>query len=451
MARIGIADSSNSWRIDNVRGVYTDNQFLARNELEDEKEQQIVNANRRKETFKNVLSNAPSEDGWLRSFIYGFILIPGPYLSTCFYTLIPVHNVFTNPQNWYEFPMQVFVGLLPPWAAMVIFRCSYYMNIKYIKNLYNFFVMWFIGGVFIILLYGIEYILWAMLLEYQYPMPLNGYILACTMMIVFYATLWTRFPYQWRKNGGFKKRLIFFFVSITLNQAVLFEYAAITISLLKIPRNFQWIAALFFPLVREFNRWIGFKFALKASDGDITSVVVTCNQAIGTTHQLFLAYTIGSSATLATSAIILGTDFVINTFTCLRIIYARKKEPANIEKQLELIQELVVSEMIEFMVPILYLLVFISAYYGPNAKLIGNVGNSFWQYTAVQDFRHTIEFIVIFFTIDFSSTVISTFLLWMLCRINLLRVYSALQNEFGLSFMAATATNLSGVRETFLD
>ena len=74
-------------------------------------------------------------------------------------------------------------------------------------------------------------------------------------------------------------------------------------------------------------------------------------------------------------------------------IYTRKKNPANIEKQMELLQDLMVNEIVEFMVPLSYLTCFSVAYYGPNANLIGNVGSSQWQFVAVDDFQHTFGFI----------------------------------------------------------
>ena len=70
--------------------------------------------------------------------------------------------------------------------------------------------------------------------------------------------------------------------------------------LLNIDPNFQWIAAIFLPFIREANVFISLYFARKACDGDPASVEVTLNHAVGTTHALFLAYTCGSVATFAT-------------------------------------------------------------------------------------------------------------------------------------------------------
>ena len=206
---------------------------------------------------------------------------------------------------------------------MVILRCSHYMNIDSIKSIRNFFTMFMTSVVIVLLLYAAEFTIWAIVLHCPYPIPLNGYVLAATGMLVFFTTLWYRFPLNWRKNELFRKRLASFIIAIMLNQCCLFEYMLLTKIMLTVPEYLQWIVALFLPLVREFNIWIGIKWASKASSGDITSTKMACIHAVSTTHALFLTYTVGSNATNVTSSLLLGTDFAINAFTCIRIIYIR--------------------------------------------------------------------------------------------------------------------------------
>ena len=88
-------------------------------------------------------------------------------------------------------------------------------------------------------------------------------------------------------------------------------------------------------------------------------------------------------------------------------------------KAIDLLQELVISEMVEFMVPVFYLFVFIAAYYGPNAKIIGNIGNSYWQFNAVKDVGKTIEFISMFFFIDS----VASFYALIFCGISVKSIY----------------------------
>ena len=101
--------------------------------------------------------------------------------------------------------------------------------------------------------------------------------------------------------------------------------------------------------------------------------------------------------------------------------------------------------MVECTVPIAYLMCFISAYLGPNCELIGNVGNSYWQYRAVDDFKHTILYVSVLFFIDLLSLVICVYLLWNFCKINIIQSYIKVQKEFGLGFVIVMSSTLNAV------
>ena len=100
--------------------------------------------------------------------------------------------------------------------------------------------------------------------------------------------------------------------------------------------------------------------------------------------------------------------------------------------------------MVEVMVPLCYMVCFSMAYYGPNGDVIGNIRNSYWQFSAVEDVNQAMTYLCIFFFVDFSSLVICTILLRSFCGTSLYKVFSALQSEFGWLFNVALAVNLNG-------
>ena len=71
-----------------------------------------------------------------------------------------------------------------------------------------------------------------------------------------------------------------------------------------------------------------------------------------------------------------------------------------VDLQIGLLQELVINEIIEFMVPPTYLATLLLAFYGPYAEMIGNVRNGYWRFTPIENINHTIEFVVMFFVIN---------------------------------------------------
>ena len=112
---------------------------------------------------------------------------------------------------------------------------------------------------------------------------------------------------------------------------------------------------------------------------------------------------------------------------------------------IEQAQELVINEMVEFIIPLSYLLCFLTAYFGPNSSLIGNVLNGLWQYAAVDGIGKTVETIGIFFIIDCLSGLSCFFILKIYANINILKALSYLQKEFGMVFAINIACPLNAV------
>ena len=282
-------------------------------------------------------------------------------------------------------------------------------------------------------------IIWSYFLQLQYPFPFFGHVLGLSTIFILYLTFWYLIPRSWRKNNSFRKRIKSFFIATGASQTLTLEYSILRMILLRFPREFQWILAIFLPFIREFNVWSMVKLATKSSGGDITTATITCIHSVGTQHSFFLALSIGGIATFTTSAVIVATDFLLNIIVCLRIIKARRTLQDDIEKQITLVQELVVTETVELMVPVAYILCFIMAYFGPNGELIGNVRNGYWQYSAVDDVGNSMMSISVFFGLGLCGIVFCNYLLWIFCRINAYEVYLVLQKEFAFVFSIRVA------------
>lgn len=121
----------------------------------------------------------------------------------------------------------------------------------------------------------------------------------------------------------------------------------------------------------------------------------------------------------------------------LWMVWKKKFDPLNRETQVELITDLAIYELVEFHSPLSYILVVAVAYHGPNASIFGNVMNSYWTYTAIENIEETLTSMAIFFLIDFSSTLITSSILWYFCQINLWKLLVDLQKEFKTPFCMA--------------
>ena len=393
-----------------------------------------LKADIRLKTFEDILSNSPNQMSIPKYLFYGVLSVLITWVSISPFSLIPVHNIVLYPNYWYEFPLQLF-GYGPLLSAFIILHCSYWMNIDNIKKTRHFSIMCLIAYVGMTILYPTGYIIWTDVLHYQYPIPFNGYLYWYTILICLYVTLWFQFPVDWRNNDAFRKRLKSFLIAILCNQIITLQYSIISKVLIMFQKKYQWAIAIFLPFIREINIWAMAKLASKASCGDKESAAITSAFNIGTRHSLFLSYVLASVATLTSSIVIFSLDFLINISMCLRIVWLHKKRPEKKEKIISLLQDLAIAEMVEFLVPLVYLLCFSTAYYGPNSKLLGNIGNGYWQYNAVEDVDYAIKMVCLFFLIDLFSGIMCYLILWISSRIDLLTAYIALQKEFGVIFL----------------
>ena len=90
---------------------------------------------------------------------------------------------------------------------------------------------------------------------------------------------------------------------------------------------------------------------------------------------------------------------------------------------------LIINESLEFLMPIAYVICLLMAYYGPNAEILGNIKNSYWQYIEINNIEKTLQWIGMMFVVDVASAVISFIVLWWTCKINIIRIYLQVQNE----------------------
>ena len=112
---------------------------------------------------------------------------------------------------------------------------------------------------------------------------------------------------------------------------------------------------------------------------------------------------------------------------------------------IHLLQEVMINEWVELVIPLAYLVFLMMAYYGPNNELIGDIGNSYWQYIEIENMEQPIMYLSAFFFVDLVSLLTSGTLLWFFCKINMYIAFAELQKEFGWAFAILLATNLNGV------
>ena len=241
---------------------------------------------------------------------------------------------------------------------------------------------------------------------------------------------------QLAQEQGIPKKLKFLYISVLWGLSLNYQYT-IYQKVLQFTQNtnYQPIAALVLVLIRELALWVNSKLIHKSANGDEQSAQLITGYSIAGRHGIQICTTVGGIASPNTVYVLLGIDFSINVYLAVKIVWLRKRRSDQIDKQIDLLQELALNELIEFVLPLAYIGAQILGYYGPNAENLVDVGADIWTSAPIKNLWDTTSTVLWFFACDFGSTVLTGILLWSFCKINLLQAFATLDKEFYLAFL----------------
>ena len=113
-------------------------------------------------------------------------------------------------------------------------------------------------------------------------------------------------------------------------------------------------------------------------------------------------------------------------------------------------RSLALKEFLEVLIPGIYFLSFMAAYYGPNAEIIGNVRNDYWAYEKVDDLGQKLNTIVIFFVIDAIRGLIFGLVLWNFSRSNLYAAYCYIIQYYGIYILLRSSFSINWVNGCYV-
>ena len=91
---------------------------------------------------------------------------------------------------------------------------------------------------------------------------------------------------------------------------------------------------------------------------------------------------------------------------------------------------LALTEILEILVPLAYTMTFVLAYFGPNSEILGNIGNDYWQYKAIENPTKILSTIFQMFCFDTASAIIGGLLLWNFADVNLWKEFNRVLTTF---------------------
>ena len=96
-----------------------------------------------------------------------------------------------------------------------------------------------------------------------------------------------------------------------------------------------------------------------------------------------------------------------------------------------MIEGLVITERVEFIVPGTFILMVLIAFYGPNYDELGNVGFDYFHYVKITDIWDFSKRAFYMTCIDVSFSIFSIVVLWVFARINMVKESVSLIQRYG--------------------
>ena len=401
--------------------------------LTSEKAIHVETAQTRKKIFELIIKNLQTDCSWMDLVFYPLAIILMNFWFFVPFCFLPANDLVIHPEKWYEILLHgAYLAIL--YNLFWTYMAGSFLNLSYFHKTRPLLINSLVGTITMALLTVLTHHFWTKVLLYQYPIPFGGQGTLVALNLTYFLTIWFSIPHNLRKNGEIWKRMKFFLCCYIASDLIVAAYQslAVLIEISKLP--YQPFVALIVPITRELTIWIMTKIIKRCTNGDEEGALIVSSYGWNVNHSIIMCYIIGWSTDEITAWVLMGVDFLMNIYLCLRIVWSRKRNPENLQDQTNLLQELAIVEMVEFLAPLSFILVFSLAYYTPVGAIVGNISNDYWAYHAIDDIGETLRKMVVFFLVDFTSTFASATILWFSCNINLWNAFAVLQKEFFKAF-----------------
>ena len=365
--------------------------------------------------------------------------------------LVPQHDAIKNPEFWYEGIIAVQFSYTIVTTVATMMECKILFNFNHFFSIKKFGIMYCTLMLSQILLIFTYYLIFVLYLNYNPPMPFSGLIGYLSFFISLVA-LWFVMPHEKRFKAKQRKQYKIYVAYKLFNNFVVNNvWLVFTIMFKKTPSDVQWILGFAIPVIRETFSWLRRTVLHIAFDETRSNLLELIRNNI-----VFASYVtmgLGTFVTEPTGYVILSVDFAMNVWTAIKISRTHKKINPNLISNEKLmmdlkynLSELALVEIIEFVVPINYIVTLVIAMYGPNSLILGNYGNGYWQFRPIESLDKYVKGAFEMFFVDCCSFFVGSCILWRFCSINFLREVCLQIKKHGCFLAVVMAQGLVLVR-----
>ena len=384
---------------------------------------------------------------------FGLFIMIATIFHSMLITCWPQHNIFEYPEYWFEPLAPIFIGYFVADTANTLINSAIVMSSNTIKSWKKFFQLLILQTLGFIIPYIVIYIIWVHVLNNKNPMPFIGKVCLTISYITKIVSFWFLFPRSERSNKDYRKKLIGYMLLFPTFLFISQVYGQLSALFLNVPLHFQWCLGVFLPMLKKFNMWISTKIAFKASGGPTLSAKLAMICGVGGLHSFMIVLLLASAVQPTTAYLVMILDSLPNLWSVISIVRMHKKQlsstlPDDRNQTRNQIQEaltcLSLKEFLELLIPMIYGVSFVIAFYGPNAEILGNIKNDYWQFEKVDSLIDKLSNVGIFFCVDSFRCILSASIIWYFSGLNVYKPYCYLMLHYGflILYYISAALNL---------
>ena len=229
-------------------------------------------------------------------------------------------------------------------------------------------------------------------------------------------------------------------ITIIISEILSFLYT-------KIAAEFQFSVAFLLAGCREFDKSVRMKLLdkmMRKMDEEAIGLLTT---QVNSSYAFFIAIRL-VKAEWATMISTVAIELILHLRMTLQIIQDRRKlngeaiQNENTQGNLKMVK-LILTELIEGFTPIIYGTCMTMAYYGPNAHILANVGNTYWS-KKIEDIYSVLGTMAILFGFDTLNVLINSVCLWKVVRVNMTQEFCRVLRRYWYFQAIALGLNMTG-------
>ena len=356
-------------------------------------------------------------------------------------TLIPQHSLIDQPEYWYELSIPLTMSFLSTYMVLAILRFKVFFkevpSLTSVKTCVKLFLFnWGVIHANMLL----THLFWTNFLGYQYPIPWAWAIIIIPwVQFGLLPSTYYAFPPEYRKEAT--KKILAFLMYIYVFKGACIERLVAMYLFMMTPDSIQPIWAILLPLWRESMYFILDKLRSKSCDDDNKetsreTTLVTFMEH-NSNYAAFLAISLGLLASDLTCYCMLGVELLLKLYTCYGIVKTHKRiesettdrEALQLEKN-EAIDDLLLDEFLEVVMSVVYSMITVIAFYGPNSAILGNVGAEMWEWQRISSLVGLLTALSRMFVMDMIAFLMNALILWKFCSVNTLKELSRLMKKY---------------------